>query len=235
MRAIQHAITALLSVGFALTAQDGGGQARGKATAKAKAPEIPKMIKLTIAAFADGARIPRKYTCAGEGFVSPAMQWSGAAPTTRAYALIMRDPDGFIPVMMNSATADFPHWVIFDIPGNARGLPEGVQHGSELPDGSRQISPPLPPPLTGLFPGLEGEPPPPPPPAGSRSVADPPPGPGYMGPCAPPGHGAHHYVFELYALNAKLGLPATATPQDVVNAMNGKVVGKAFYIGMFGQ
>jgi len=29
---------------------------------------------------------------------------------------------------------------------------------------------------------------------------------GYVGPC-PPGHSAHHYVFDLYALDTKLSLP----------------------------
>ena len=56
-----------------------------------------------------------------------------------------------------------------------------------------------------------------------------------MGPCAPPGHGDHHYTFEIYALNSKLGLPASTSRADLLNAMNGKVVAKGVYIGIFGQ
>jgi Raf kinase inhibitor-like YbhB/YbcL family protein len=59
--------------------------------------------------------------------------------------------------------------------------------------------------------------------------------PGYFGPCPPAGHGDHHYTFELFALNAKLGLPASTSRADLMNAMNGKVVAKGIYIGMFGQ
>jgi hypothetical protein len=59
--------------------------------------------------------------------------------------------------------------------------------------------------------------------------------PGYFGPCAPPGHGIHHYTFEVWGLNAKLGLPATATRQEVMTAMNGKVNSKGVYVGMFSQ
>jgi Raf kinase inhibitor-like YbhB/YbcL family protein len=59
--------------------------------------------------------------------------------------------------------------------------------------------------------------------------------PGFFGPCAPPGHGAHHYTFEIWGLSQKLGLPATATRQEVMMAMNGKVTAKGVYIGMFGQ
>ena len=56
---------------------------------------------------------------------------------------------------------------------------------------------------------------------------------GYFGPGPPAGHGAHHYTFEIWGLNAKLGLPATASRADVMNAMNGKVIAKGVYIGMF--
>lgn len=58
---------------------------------------------------------------------------------------------------------------------------------------------------------------------------------GYMGPCAPPGHGIHHYTFEIWALSEKLGLPATATRQQVMAAMDGKVLTKGVYAGMFEQ
>jgi Raf kinase inhibitor-like YbhB/YbcL family protein len=59
--------------------------------------------------------------------------------------------------------------------------------------------------------------------------------PSYLGPCPPPGHGDHHYTFELYALNAKLGLPASTSRADLLNAMNGKVISKGIYIGIFGR
>lgn len=55
----------------------------------------------------------------------------------------------------------------------------------------------------------------------------------YMGPGAPPGPRYHHYVFEFYALNAKLDLPDTATRADVLAAMKGKVVAKSAYVGRF--
>ena len=55
----------------------------------------------------------------------------------------------------------------------------------------------------------------------------------YMGPGAPAGPRYHHYVFEVYALNANLGLPATTTREDLLKAMQGKVVAKAAYVGRF--
>jgi len=181
---------------FAITAsaQDKGGKKKGGF-------QLPPMIHMTIADFPDGGRIPNKYTCAaGQMSPSPAITWTGAPATTQSYALIMHDPD---PVLQGSATNDVLHWAIFDIPGDAKGLSEGVKNG-EQPDGSKSIN------NLGGFPG-------------------------YMGPCAPPGHGDHHYTFEIYALNAKLGLPANTPRADLLAAMNGKVVAKGVYIGIFGQ
>ena len=56
--------------------------------------------------------------------------------------------------------------------------------------------------------------------------------PGYFGPGAGPGP-FHHYVFEFYALDTKLDLPATATRDELMKAMDGHVIGKAAYVGRF--
>ena len=55
----------------------------------------------------------------------------------------------------------------------------------------------------------------------------------YMGPGAPAGPRYHHYIFEVYALNANLDLPPASTRDDLFKAMAGKVVGKAAYVGRF--
>lgn len=57
--------------------------------------------------------------------------------------------------------------------------------------------------------------------------------PGYMGPGAPFPDRYHHYVFEFYALNDTLDLPEGASREQVVEAMNGKVVAKAAYVGRY--
>jgi Raf kinase inhibitor-like YbhB/YbcL family protein len=55
----------------------------------------------------------------------------------------------------------------------------------------------------------------------------------YMGMGAPNGPRYHHYVFEFYALSSKLDLPATAGRPELLEAMKGKVVAKAAYVGRF--
>jgi Raf kinase inhibitor-like YbhB/YbcL family protein len=58
---------------------------------------------------------------------------------------------------------------------------------------------------------------------------------GYQPPCPPVGALPHHYVFELYALDTKLSLPAGASRADLQKAMDGHVIGKASLVGIFGQ
>ncbi len=56
-------------------------------------------------------------------------------------------------------------------------------------------------------------------------------GPQYMGPAPPAGHPYHHYIFQVYALNAMLDVPATASRADVEKAMEGKIVARGAYVG----
>jgi Raf kinase inhibitor-like YbhB/YbcL family protein len=57
--------------------------------------------------------------------------------------------------------------------------------------------------------------------------------PGYMGPGAGAAGPYHHYTFELFALDTKLDLPADATRDQVMAAMDGHIVGKAVLVGRF--
>ncbi len=63
-------------------------------------------------------------------------------------------------------------------------------------------------------------------------------GPNYRGPGAPASGPAHHYVFELFALDTMIDVPAVgasppATRAAVVAAMAGHIRGKASYVGLF--
>lgn len=68
-------------------------------------------------------------------------------------------------------------------------------------------------------------------------------GPYYRGPGAPAAGPAHHYVFELYALDTMLNVqpapqvpgvnPGVETRAAVMRAMAGHVRGKAAYVGLF--
>ena len=63
-------------------------------------------------------------------------------------------------------------------------------------------------------------------------------GPYYRGPAAAAAGPAHHYVFELYALDTTIDVPAVGqspalTRAAVLTAMTGHVRGKAAYVGIF--
>ena len=172
--------------------------AAGSEQKPAAQPARPALT-LTTTAFPDGDPIPVKYTQAGEQ-VSPSLNWSNVPPNTASFVLHMRDPD----VARNKTTEDQVHWLVWNIPGTATGLPEGVPKGAELPDGSRQISAS---------------------------------GPVYRGPGAPATGPMHHYTFELFALDTKLdiqpGADAWATRTAIWKAMDGHILGKAVYVGLF--
>ena len=57
---------------------------------------------------------------------------------------------------------------------------------------------------------------------------------GYVGPC-PPGHSSHRYVFDLYALDRKLDLPAKVSKKEVVKAIDGHVLAWGEVVGRFGR
>jgi Raf kinase inhibitor-like YbhB/YbcL family protein len=58
---------------------------------------------------------------------------------------------------------------------------------------------------------------------------------GYQPPCPPPGANPHHYIFEIFALDTKLDLPAGSSRADLLKSMDGHVIGKATYVGIFGR
>lgn len=55
----------------------------------------------------------------------------------------------------------------------------------------------------------------------------------YLGPGAPPGPRYHHYVFELFALDTALDLADTADRDELLAAIDGKILAKAAYVGRF--
>ena len=79
--------------------------------------------------FSQGGEIPRKFTCDGAD-VSPELSWTDAPVGTQSFALIADDPDAPVGI--------WTHWVLYDLPAQATGLPEGVSKVDEVPSGGRQ-------------------------------------------------------------------------------------------------
>jgi Raf kinase inhibitor-like YbhB/YbcL family protein len=93
---------------------------------------LPAELTLTSTAFAPGEEIPSRYTCEGED-VSPALAWSGVPAAARSLALVVDDPDAPDPAAPRTT---WVHWVLYNLPVAARGLPEAVS-ADTLPAGTR--------------------------------------------------------------------------------------------------
>ena len=88
------------------------------------------MLTLTSDGFANNGTIPVKYSCAGEG-KSPALAWSGAPTGTKAFALIVHDPDAPL-------AGGFTHWILTDLPASAASIPAAVPAGETISGGGAQ-------------------------------------------------------------------------------------------------
>ncbi len=84
---------------------------------------------LSSPAFAPGEAIPAAHTCQGAN-VSPALAWSGLPEGTRSLVLMVDDPDAPDPA---APKMTWVHWLLYNLPATATGLPQGV---SQLPEGT---------------------------------------------------------------------------------------------------
>ncbi len=56
---------------------------------------------------------------------------------------------------------------------------------------------------------------------------------GYRGPCPPPGHGSHRYLFRLYALDGELELDSGTGKAELEQAIAGHVLTTADLVGTY--
>lgn len=196
MRFLRWAMSSVMV--FAMAAAVSSAQ---QAPARQGGPAAPPMV-LSTPAFPDGGVVPNRHTQVEqpERGVSPALNWANAPAGTQSFVLHMHDPE----VSRNRTTDDQVHWLVWNIPGTAQGLPEGMPEGVQLPDGSRQIS-------------------------ASGNVYR---GPG--APANGPLHHYTFEVYALNTkIDMPAAADAWETRTALFKAMSGHVLGKAVYVGMF--
>jgi Raf kinase inhibitor-like YbhB/YbcL family protein len=179
-------------------------QAPAPAGQPAARPAAPAMT-LTVSGFSDGSEIPVKFSQSAPG----AEPGGGTSPAIQ-WANVPPGTQSFVlnmrdlDVARNKTTEDQAHWVVWPIPANVTSLSEGQPKGAKLPNGAYQVS------ATGLV---------------------------YRGPGAPANGPKHHYMFEIYALDTTISVEPSAdafeTRTNVFKAMQGHVLGKAVYGGLF--
>ena len=143
---------------------------------------------------ADGA-IDLRHSAYGDN-LSPPLRWT-PVEGAGAYAIVVEDPDA-------PMEHPFVHWTIWNIPGEATAIQEGVSMGPELttPQGARQ--------------------------ARNDNGST-----GYFGPRPPAGHGVHRYHFQIFALDAPLELHAGADLRTLTDAMKGRTLADGELVGTF--
>ena len=86
-------------------------------------------FRISSSEFNASQTIPKKFTCEGSD-VSPPLSWSGAPEGTKNFALIVDDPD--------APAGTWVHWVLYNLPADAKELPEGMAKQEQLPSGALQ-------------------------------------------------------------------------------------------------
>jgi Raf kinase inhibitor-like YbhB/YbcL family protein len=85
-------------------------------------------LTLSSSAFAEGAKIPERYTRDGKN-VSPPLKWSGVPDGTRSFLLVVQDPD--------APSGTFGHWAVFNMSPDTQELSE-AEGGKPGPNALRQ-------------------------------------------------------------------------------------------------
>lgn len=182
-------VVMVMFVPMMVAAQGQTGQAR----------PAQKHLTMTITGFADGTDIPLKFTAAGSA-TSPEITWINTPAGTVTFLLHMHDMD----VSRNHTTDDQLHWLVWNIPGTATELPEGVPSGAQLQNGAYQVS------------------------ASGPTYR----GPG--APASFPRHHYAFELFALDTkIDVQPGTDSFETRTDVMKAIQGHILERAVYVGLF--
>ena len=138
--------------------------------------------------------IPKEYTGDGKD-LSPPLAWSNLPKDTKEIALICDDPD--------APRGTWVHWVLYKIPAETTGLPEG------LPP-EKTLKTPL-----GTVQGVNS--------FGKL---------GYGGPVPPKGS-PHHYHFKLYALDRPVTLPPGVDKKALLAEIRDHVLAQGELVGTY--
>jgi hypothetical protein len=166
------------------------------------AQDMEDTITVTSSIFDHHGMVPEENSAYGAN-TSIDLNWSNLPAGTQSLALICDDPKVVEIGMMETP---FVHWVVYNIPASASGIPGGLSSEAE-PSASG---------LAGMINGNNGL---------GR--------PGYFGPRPPANGQLHQYDFRIYALDADLDLDAGLGKDQLLEAIEGHVLGTGLLMGHY--
>ena len=166
------------------------------------AQDAPETISVTSSAFDHHGMVPEANSAYGDN-VSIDLSWADLPEGTQQLALICDDP---IVVEIGMMEQPFVHWVMYNIPASASGLPAGLPSDATLEMEG----------LEGAVNGLNG----------LRR-------PGYFGPRPPANGQLHAYHFRVYALDDALNLEPGLGKAELLDAMEGHVLATGMLMGHY--
>ena len=166
------------------------------------AQDAPETISVTSSAFDHHGMVPESNSAYGEN-VSIDLTWADLPEGTQQLALICDDPKVVEIGMMEQP---FVHWVMYNIPASASGLPAGLPSDATLEMEG----------LEGAVKGLNG----------LRR-------PGYFGPRPPANGQLHAYHFRVYAIDDALNLEPGLGKSELLDAMDGHVLATGMLMGHY--
>lgn len=154
-------------------------------------------LTLTSPAFEDGMVIPKRYARDGDD-VSPPLAWHDVPESTKSFVVTLDSPpeDG-----------GRAHWLILDIYGSIRDLPEHVPHQDSLPQWTHE--------------GISVR-------QGRNDFGRV----GYTGPL-PSTEPPHNNLFTLYALDAQIHASPGCSKDELLAAMAGHILEQATLVGLY--
>jgi Raf kinase inhibitor-like YbhB/YbcL family protein len=166
------------------------------------AQDMEDTITVTSSIFDHHGMVPEENSAYGAN-TSIDLSWSNLPAGTQSLALICDDPKVVEIGMMETP---FVHWVVYNIPASASGIPGGLSSEAE-PSANG---------LAGMINGNNGL---------GR--------PGYFGPRPPANGQLHQYDFRIYALDADLDLDAGLGKDQLLEAIDGHVLGTGLLMGHY--
>jgi len=168
----------------------------------AMAQDIPETITVTSSAFDHHGMVPLANSAYGDN-TSIDLSWTNLPAGTVQLAVVCDDPKV---VELGMMPTPFVHWVAYNIPASASGLPAGLPTDAEVNVAG----------LDGMINGLNGT---------RRS--------GYFGPRPPANGQLHAYHFRVYAIDADLGLEPGLGRDELLAAIDGHVLATGMLMGHY--